>query len=205
MYILINKTIVMNVKKIVNKTLILSEDIGFTNKDGSYKKEILLLLLLMKTTGVYELKNKSDIWLLAYRLYVIYGAQLSFDELLINELFFAILYEKFEEGEDFNSFALEVYENGIVAAINTVDLENFYGLRVKNKNNVTDKIFEKKLILKAQPYWLLKEENIFIFPFTIRDIELREKLLKGKNVGKKIKKQAVKWADLVTKYLKNER
>ena len=195
----------MNVKKVINKTLILSEDIGFTNKDGSYKKEILLLLLLMKTTGVYELKNKSDIWLLAYRLYVIYGAQLSFDELLINELFFATLYEKFEEGEDFNSFALEVYENGIVAAINTVDLENFYGLRVKNKKNVTDKIFEKKLILKAQPYWLLKEENIFIFPFTIRDIELREKLLKGKNVGKKIKKQAVKWADLVTKYLKNER
>ena len=78
---------------------------------------------------------------------------------------------------------------------------SFIGFFIKNKVNADNVKFEKKLILKAKRYWILKNERTILFPITLRDPELRVKLLKGEKIGKKIKKQAHDWADLVTKYL----
>ena len=171
------------------------------NQDGSVKKETQLMFFLMHSTGVYSLNNKKDIWTLCYRIYVIYGARLSFDELFLNELFFGANYAVYDPEDDFDSFALDTYENGFVALINTDELKNYIGLTIKDKVNADNRKFEKKLLLKAKRFWFLRTEHTVLFPITLRDPELRTKLLKGGKVGKKIKKQAAIWADLVTKYI----
>lgn len=172
-----------------------------TNSDGTIKKETQLMGFLMNTAGVYALNRRKDIWLLCYRLYIIYGARLSFDELLLNELFFAIYYGDYDPEDDFDQFQMNTFDNGLTATIYTNELNSYLGLTIRRKANSSNDKFEEKLILKAKRFWILKTEGTILFPITLRDPELRAKLLKGKKIGKKIKTQAAEWADLVTKYL----
>ena len=173
----------------------------FVNPDGTLKKEAQLMCFLMNTTGVYSLNSKKDIWLLCYRLYIVYGARLSFEELFLNELFFAANYGEYDMESDFDKFASATISDGLRVGIATDELILFIGFSMKNKVNSDNVKFEKKLILKAKRFWILKNERTILFPITLRDPKLRIKLLKGKKIGKQIKKQANDWADLVTKYL----
>jgi hypothetical protein len=172
-----------------------------TNNDGTAKKETQLMCFLMNTTGVYALNSRKDIWLLCYRLYIIYGARLSFDELLLNELVFATYYGDYDPEDDFNQFQMSTFENGLTTSIYTNELNSYLGLAIKHKVNTSNEKFEEKSILKAKRFWIIRNEGTILFPITLRDPDLRVKLLKGKKIGKRVKTQAAEWADLVTKYL----
>lgn len=191
------KEILQNIKKLANWR-------NFMNKDGSIKVEMHLMMRLMKTLGLKHLKTESDIWLLCYRTYIVFGSTLLLDGLFLDETFFGTHYNGFEESSDypdFTEFALNTYESGKFAEIKTYDLCDFIGLNLKGEKHVPNKIFEEELILKTKDHWTVKQNEIVMFPYSIRDGLLRQTLMEGGKVSKKIKEEAAFFANQVTKYL----
>ena len=91
-------------------------------------------------------------------------------------------------------------KNGSVTQIQTDQLINYIGVQSKMKENVSNDMFEKKLIIKAKNLWLYDKDLAF-FPATPRNRDFRKRLLKGESIPQVRKKEAKQWADLITKYL----
>lgn len=170
------------------------------NADGSLKDEFRLMLNLMNTTGVYHLKTKEDLWLLSYRCYIVFGVYISYDLLFLEEVFFKVYTDRFDDERDFTQFMLDTMKNGSVTQIHTDELINYIGVQSKVKENVSNDMFEEKFILKAKNFWL-HDKDLAFFPATPRNRDFRKRLLKGKAIPEIRKKEAVQWADLIVKYL----
>ena len=177
-----------------------AEKLKFFNSDlDNYESE--MFSILMHTTGVYSFNSKNDLFLLAKRIYILYGNYISTELLLLDEVFF-----HFFEGEipdekiEIGDFMMQTYERGFCRKLLTSDLSKILNFSLIKIKNLTDEAFFFSKIPTCSNHWLM-DRSVFLFPGTNRNYKLRNRLKNGGFLKQQEILDAEKWANLAIKYL----
>ena len=177
-----------------------AEKLKVFNSDlDNYESE--MFSILMHSTGVYSFCSNNDLFLLAKRIYILYGNYISTELLLLEAVFF-----RFFEGEipdqnmDIGEFMMQAYETGVCRKLLTSDLPKILNFSLINFENLSDDEFFSYKIPTCSNHWVM-DRGVFLFPGTNRNYKLRYRLKNGGFLKNKEVQNAEKWADMVVRYL----